>query len=392
MISDLFLTNPEERLSIALKARKMGVWELNTDTQMMKWDEAMFQMYGLDMSNYPDQAISIEKWGSMIIPQDLARVFAEFEAAEDRNQQAYSMFQITTPSGERRTLKTAAVFYKSSSSVKATRLVGVNWDVTESESIKQQAALDHARAISQSKMAALGEMAAGLAHEINNPLTILLNSVSLMKMKLANGEIDQSLLSKELDKLEKNSLRISKIVRGLRSFSRNAENDPFVPYKLSLIIEDSLNLCSEKFKWEKIEIQIFDETQSCDVMVRPSQVSQVLLNLLLNALDASRKSSVKRVTLRSYQIKDFVYVEIEDLGEGVVETNVEKIFLPFFTTKPVGEGTGLGLPISKGIIDDHGGQFELVSSKNPTMFRFSLPIYSPNLSQRGKENMKVPKP
>lgn len=372
MSIDLFLTNPEERLSIALKARNMGVWELNSKTGQMKWDPVMFQIYGLDINQYPNQEINIQAWAEILGPSEFQRVLTEFELAEKLNQQAYSLFQIITPNGDKKFLKTAAVFHKSPNDEKASRLVGVNWDVTESEMIKQQAALDHARSISQSKMAALGEMAAGLAHEINNPLTIILNSIALMRVKLLSGETDQALFIKELEKLEKTSLRISKIVKGLRSFSRNAENDPLVPTRLSTIIEDSLNLCSEKFLWEKINIEIQDDCGNKDVMARPSQISQVLLNLLLNSLDAAKKSSTKQVVLRTYIEKEMAYVEVKDFGEGIPDHLAEKVFQPFFTTKPVGEGTGLGLPISKGIIEDHGGQFELFSNQSPTIFRFSL--------------------
>lgn len=231
----------------------------------------------------------------------------------------------------------------------------------------------HAKLLLSSKMVALGEMSSGIAHEINNPLSIIVGRASQIKNLLSGDNIDKSKITELLEKIEATALRISKIIRGLKNFSRSGDEDPFVPTPLRQIIEDTLGLAQERFKNHGVELRLEDVpdvTLSC----RSIQLTQVMLNLLNNAFDAVSNLPTKWVQL-SYQLKaEGLEICVTDSGQGISEVIAQKMMMPFFTTKEVGKGTGLGLSISKGIIEAHGGSFQLNAKSQNTQFVVYIPF------------------
>jgi len=166
--------------------------------------------------------------------------------------------------------------------------------------------------------------------------------------------------------------RIAKIIKGLKNYSRNAENDPFETIKVQTLISDTLELCNNKLSRRSIDIKI-----NCDdtliVQCRPAQISQILMNLLSNSIDAVELLEKKWVEISVSEFNDSILFAISDSGEGINPTVAEKIMNPFYTTKPVGKGTGLGLSISKGIADAHGGSLKYLPNQLHTTFILDLP-------------------
>lgn len=241
--------------------------------------------------------------------------------------------------------------------------------------VEQQGAM-----IASAKMSSLGEMAGGIAHEINNPLAIIKGKASIVKKHLIKGSLDVDKLGEELLKIENTTERIAKIIRGLRSFSRNAAADPMEVVRLSSVLEDTLELCQERFKNHSIELRI-DCQVDTSLECRPSQLSQVLINLLGNAHDAVKELPQKWVAIETVVQLSTVTIRITDSGTGIPTEVAEKMMLPFFTTKEVGKGTGLGLSISKGIVEDHHGQLYLDPSHRNTCFVIELPLKQPVIEQ-----------
>jgi PAS domain S-box-containing protein len=136
-----------------------------------------------------------------------------------------------------------------------------------------------------SKMASLGQMAAGIAHEVNNPITIIHGTAGLLKKAIQTKERDFEKITNGLERIEKTALRISRIIKGLRMFSRSGENDPPLPIALSEILEETLDLCRERFRDYAIDLRI-EEIPEVLIRCRPTQISQVILNLLNNSFDA----------------------------------------------------------------------------------------------------------
>lgn len=245
-------------------------------------------------------------------------------------------------------------------------------DISEIKKLETQRREMEAKLITSSRMSLLGEMAGGIAHEINNPLTIIKGKVSQLKRHvLQNGQIDSEAFN-GLGIIENTVDRISKIIKGLRAFSRNAEDDPMLDTKVSLILDDTLTLCQERFKNNNVSLQILTD-EDFSFPCRPTQMSQVLMNLLDNSLYALQALPEKWVQISTKVSETQFTISVVDSGEGLPEKIIDKLMQPFFTTKEVGVGTGLGLSISKGIIESHGGTLKYDRSSTNTRFVIELP-------------------
>lgn len=223
------------------------------------------------------------------------------------------------------------------------------------------------RLIQSAKMASLGEMAGGISHEINNPLAIIVGKTDLMLDRLARGPIATDVLLKDLAKLKDTAFRISKIIRGLRAFARSGENDPFNPSMITPLVEDSLELCRERFRHSGVDLRV-DLSYDAEIACRPSQISQVVLNLLNNGFDAVQGSANAWIEIKTELRGNAAAIIVTDSGLGIPPHVLTRLMEPFFTTKAVNKGTGLGLSISKSLIEDHGGTLTYDASCPNTRF------------------------
>lgn len=238
------------------------------------------------------------------------------------------------------------------------------WSQQELEAQRQQA-------IQASKLSSLGEMASGVAHEINNPLTIISALATRTKKNLHDSNIPLTKSEENLDKIVATVDRIAKIIRGLRAFSRDSNGDIFAKKKVNEIIEMTLELCHERFRDNGIEIKL-DLDPSAEVDCREVQIVQVLVNLLNNSLDAISNMPVKWIKVSVKDLGQKVAIIVTDSGLGIKEEVVDQMMMPFYTTKEVGKGTGLGLSISKGIIESHLGKFYYQRDDGHTSFVIEL--------------------
>jgi C4-dicarboxylate-specific signal transduction histidine kinase len=223
-------------------------------------------------------------------------------------------------------------------------------------------------------MSALGEMAGGVAHEINNPLAIIALSCKTLKKLSKKDVIDLERLEENISSIEATTMRIAKIVKGLRTFSRNGQENELVETCMKQILDDTLTLCQEKFKHQEIDLILNLNHENDKFECNPVSLSQVLLNLLNNSCDAIEKREKKWIKLEA-QVRDQEFkISITDCGEGIAPEIVQKMMQPFFTTKDIGKGTGLGLSISKGIMESHGGHLTYDQTCTNTRFIVTLPL------------------
>ncbi|MFP5384440.1 MAG: ATP-binding protein [Bacteriovoracia bacterium] len=229
-----------------------------------------------------------------------------------------------------------------------------------------------ARTAYTAKMALLGEMASGIAHEINNPLAIIMACSRHIRIRNEKGTIDSKTLKGILDDVDTTTLRIEKIIRGLRFFARDSQEDQMVESSLTDIIDYTLSLCKERLKRESCDLKV-EVPENIFLVCQPVSLSHAFLNLISNSLDAISNDKDKWITIKTKTIKDSVIIEVTDSGNGIPEELHEKIMVPFFTTKPIGKGTGLGLAIVKGILEQHQGKLEINTKEKNTCFVLTLP-------------------
>lgn len=228
--------------------------------------------------------------------------------------------------------------------------------------------------LSSARLSSLGEMAAGIAHEINNPLAIISVKTRSVSSEVILNFANKGKILSDLEKIDQTVFRIAKIIKGLRAFSRDGSKEPFSLIQLSVILNDTLGLCAERFKTSGVELRI-SKIPPIEIECRGIQISQVLINLLNNSFDAVRNQNEKWVeVVIKAQNDNWLTIKVTDSGPGISIEIQDKIMEPFFTTKDIGKGTGLGLSITKGLIEDHNGKFFVSRESIRTCFVVQLPI------------------
>ena len=247
-------------------------------------------------------------------------------------------------------------------------------DVTER--VRNQLLLDETRARSQfaAKLAALGEMSGGVAHEINNPLTALTLAAEHLLRVSDDGKLEAADVRYTAERIQRITDRIDKIVSALRYFARDAERDPMERTAVKQLVADTVELCTERFRKHQIEFRLAPVPPDMFLECRAVQISQVLLNLLSNAHDAVEGVKGAWVRLEVESRGDDLVFAVTDSNQGISDAVRAKIFQPFFTTKDIGKGTGLGLSVSHGIVTEHRGRIELDVEAPNTRFVVTLPV------------------
>jgi two-component system NtrC family sensor kinase len=219
------------------------------------------------------------------------------------------------------------------------------------------------------RLATLGQLAAGVAHEINNPLGAILMYSNLSLEEIETGDPRR----KNLEKVAAEAMRCKNIVRGLLDFARQSE--PSVEEAdVNEILRRTLSMLQNQAQFQNVSITTRLCTSLPEAVMDSGQIQQVFTNIILNAAEAIDEKGEVAITTRTSEDGRFIEIEFADTGCGISEENIEKIFDPFFTTKEVGRGTGLGLAVSYGIIARHRGTIEVKSNPGETAFIVRLPL------------------
>ena len=250
--------------------------------------------------------------------------------------------------------------------------VAIRHDITEKVEAREALAKERARTSYAEKMASLGELAAGIAHELGNPLASINAWLDVLLNSLERGDLHTEAFQKTATGIKQKTDRMAKILKGMLSYARDGSKDPATIVNISSLVKDVIDYTHHKLNKASVVVTS-NLPEYAPVECRETEISQVLVNLILNSCDAIVNLESKWINLSVKDTKDTVMISITDSGSGIDKEKAAKIMKPFYTTKAAGKGTGLGLSISQTIIENHNGAMTIDFLSPNTKFDISLP-------------------
>jgi len=347
----------QERSRFALSCSQTGFWDWNIKENNLFWDEKMLELYEIEEYKSTDL---YRLWVNSIVDEDKEATAQALQSALDNKAEYNLYFRIKSSAGKIKTIHGTGKVISDKNGNPA-RMLGANIDVTSI--IEKDELLIEQRRIADlsTRLAQLGELSAELGHEINNPLTVCMSSLTLSKLNLKETELNDKTL-RNIELLGTGLNRISSLVNNMRNYLHSAGNENSKLIDINDAIKENFELIESLTSKSKATIEL-ELSPSINYECNSTQMSQVLINLMTNAIFAVKETSEKTVRITTYGEDGDIFIRIDDSGTGISPENREQIFEKFFTTKSHNQGTGIGLSLSNEIIQGMGGTLELVDSK-----------------------------
>ncbi len=348
----------------------IGIFAVDLDDRIESWNAQMEVLFARP------RADALRKRLGEILPSDFMRRFEAIRGdGSAHGTHTLYKFRLALPTGETRVANIAIAPLLTRSFDVVGRIILID-DITDRIELEAQ--------LTQSeKLSSIGLLAAGVAHEVNTPLAVISSYTQMLAKQLRSDPALAARLDPVLSKITQQTFRASEIVNGLLNFSRTSGAE-FVRIDLNQLLRDSAILLEHQFKTARIRIETDLDPGLVPVQGNQGKLQQVILNLMLNAKDAmqgaSQAESGGLIRIHTYtSANHFAVMEITDSGAGIAPEHLHRIFDPFFTTKTNPQpgqhkGTGLGLAVSYGILQEHGGKISVESSHGEgTTFRLEIP-------------------
>lgn len=320
---------------------------------------------GCDVLGYKEEEIRGKNWFDLCVPERMRKerkdnfkkvMTGKIEEVEDYENSILSI------SGEERII----AWHNTTLTDEKGRIIGTlssGEDITLRKQTEEEL-------IRSEKLVSLGQLAASVAHEVNNPLAGIMIYVKLFLKKYKEEKLQTENTEKQLLKMEKELDRTTRIIRNLLDFARQSEPN-IRPVDINKVLEAALLLVGHQINLENIKLEKKSDTQLPLVLADFDKIQQVLINIIMNAIQAmpdggnlTIATSVAKKFRIGESLKDTIRIDISDTGVGITRENMSKLFTPFFTTKEKGKGVGLGLPVVHGIIEQHNGKIKVNSEPN----------------------------
>lgn len=236
--------------------------------------------------------------------------------------------------------------------------------------------------VSSARFEALGEMAGSIAHEINNPMTIIAGNIRKINKLLVSKEVNLEAYTTPFETILRAMDRISSVIVGLKNLSRNKKIES-EPTSVEKIVSDAILFCNERLNYNNIDLRVKHENPNACVFVDGQQITQVLISLIDNSADAVAKLEEKWININTIISGNVVTMIVTDSGRGISNQVASQMMEPFYTTKPINQGSGLGLSVSKRIIRGYNGRLYYKPNATNTTFVVELPLYQNSEKNEG---------
>ncbi|WP_100657842.1 ATP-binding protein [Alteromonas flava] len=347
-------------IQVIAETSDIGLWVMDIQSGVLSWSDAMFDIYGIEQSSFDN---SYESWLSSVVEEERDDIAATYERCVHEKQLFQSTFHIKNPKTGIRLVRAHGKCVLSEAG-DVTRIVGTNVDITDELWKTDTNLTANLQTAEQSRLISLGEMTAMVGHEINNPLSVILNSLELQELEINKLPIMNPHILSHNTRAKKASKRIEKIVSGLRSLTRRSYTDvQSSACKAYESVQEIVELMKELFGKKGITFTQNLKDQDTWVMIENSLLQQILVNLINNSIYALEDIKEKSIKIEGNRVDDAYVINVIDNGAGIPQDVIEKIFQAFYTTKPSGKGTGLGLPISRQLLKQYNGDIKLESLK-----------------------------
>jgi len=365
------LRESDERFRLASKATRDAIWDWDIRNGKVWRSEGFQSLFG-----YSDHEITddLEWWTQRVHEDDRSRVQAEMPALDDSSPRQFALeYRFRRADGSYADVFDRGFVMLDDQGLPA-RMIGTIMDVTERRRAEELVQMHRAELAHIARVSTMGEIATGLAHELNQPLTAISNYAESCTRAIAAGprEGDEKLLA-WIDRIATNTHRAAEMIRRLRGFTRKSEPKRST-VEVNVLVSEVIELLEAETRLQCVRVQ-WGGAERAFVTVDRIQIQQVMVNLLRNAIDAMAANAPgdRKILIRAQREPARLVVSIEDAGEGIAPENLERVFEAFFTSKS--NGVGIGLAISRSIIEAHGGR--LWATPNPqrgVTFHFTLPL------------------
>ncbi|MFI3222597.1 MAG: ATP-binding protein, partial [Methylococcaceae bacterium] len=340
----------QNMLVLSQSIANLGNWSNTPSTDTIVWSAQMYVIYGINKADFGHNLSALL---ALIHPEDRhlikgTKQLTQASATPNLN------IRIVRPDGQLRYIKIYGII-EYTDDQQVLRLVGCTQDVTEMILLEQQDHLHLDQLAHVTRLGLMGEMATGIAHEVNQPLTATVNYASALKVLASAAEPDLEKITKVASLVTEQALRAGKIIHRMRSFCQN-QNTSSTSTDINALIKDSVLLCSSDLKKHNITLHLELAEPLPLLFIDSIKIEQVLINLIRNSTEALNAKDIlpKTITVSSLMLEESqLQIQIRDNGSGIEQALQEQLFMPFFTTKT--EGMGMGLSICRSLIVAHKG-------------------------------------
>jgi PAS domain S-box-containing protein len=366
------VTQSEARLRHLLEVAPEAILEVDPKGQILLVNEAAEQMFGYSREEF--LTLNVDA----LVPEAQRDSHAQLRHGFAQHPERRPMGVGLRLNAQRKdgSLFPVEISLSPNRSEDTVKVIALVRDITERRRAEAQLEANRVELTSSARLASLGKMAGGVAHEINNPLAIIYASADdLVHRAKREGVVPLDVVVRNGERIQQTAKRITNIIKNMRLLAREGSQDKSCPTPVSRIVEEALEVCKERLKDYSVNLLLPRIDPALCVSCREVQIAQVLVHLFENAFEAVMQHTGERWIRLDVRVEEGAVVfAVIDSGPGVPPELKSRIMEPFFTTKDVGKGTGLGLSLASTIIEEHRGKLELTEEDGCTCFSFRLPL------------------